>query len=121
MTMETKAGPRTTTQTAPALHHAWRDGAASRLAVGADLDSKLDNLKACVRWLTAQGISVISADLRRHNPKPRITVVASPLLHILFSGDCAAGQHWDIVAGRTAHDYVAVRYECEVRWSEVRS
>jgi hypothetical protein len=111
----------TTTQTAPALHHAWRDGAASRLAVGADLDSKLDNLKACVRWLTAQGISVISADLRRHNPKPRITVVASPLLHILLKDDCAsAGQHWDILRGQTMHDWVAVRYECEIRWEEAQ-
>ena len=110
-----------TVHAATASHHDWRAAESSRAAVLARLDAGLDNLKACVRWLTAQGIAVQDVTCRRLHRRPRITVAASPLLHILFSGDCAAGQHWDIVAGRTAHDYIAVRYECEVRWSEVLS
>jgi len=111
----------TTVQTASATHQTWRVGEATRAAALDDFDRRFDNLKACVRWLVAQGVSVINADLRRHNPKPRITVVASPLLHILFKDDCAsAGQHWDMLLGRTLHDWVAVRFECEIRWEEAK-
>lgn len=101
-------------------HSDWRAGEATRAAVLARIDAGLGNLRACVRWLTDQGVAVQNIEFGRHQLRPRITVADSPLLHILFRGDCASGQHWDIVAGRTAYDYVAVRYECEVRWTEVR-
>lgn len=107
------------TQTLSSNHADWRGREASRAAALDEFDRRFDNLKACVRWLTVQGISVINADLRRHNPKPRITVVASPLLRVLFKNDYAsAGQHWDKLLGHTLHDYVAVRYECEIRWQD---
>ncbi len=110
-----------TVQSVSHNHHDWRAGEASRAAALDEFDRRFDNLKACVRWLVSQGVSVINADLRRHNPKPRITVVASPLLHILLKDDCAsAGQHWDKLLGRTMHDWVAVRYECEIRWEAVQ-
>lgn len=108
------------TQAVSHNHRDWRAGEATRAAVFARIDAGLGNLRACVRWLTDQGVAVQNFEFGRHQLRPRITVAASPLLHSLFQGDFASGQHWDIVAGRTAHDYVAVRYECEVRWSEVR-
>lgn len=98
-------------------HADWRARESARAAVCEDFDRRFDNLKACVHWLIANGISVVNADLRRHNPKPRVTVVASPLLHVLLKDDAAsAGQHWDKLLGRTMHDWVAVRYEVEIRW-----
>jgi len=105
---------------AAALHHDWRAGESARAAAIAEVDIHIDNLKACLHWLIAAGISVIDADLRRGRFKPRVTVAPSPYLHTLFKSDAAsAGQHWDIVAGRTVLDFVAVRYECEIRWMEV--
>lgn len=101
------------------VHGDWRADEASRAAVLARIDAGLDNLKACVRFLVAQGVAVQHVAFDRHQHRPRITVAASPLLHSIFRDDCAAGQHWDILAGRTAHDYKAVRYECEICWSEV--
>ncbi len=107
------------TQALSHTHTHWRAGEATRAAALAEFDQRFDHLKACVRWLTEQGATVINADLRRHNPKPRVIVVGSPLLHILFKDDCAsAGQHWDVLLGRTVHDWVAVRFECEIRWEE---
>ena len=102
------------------VHADWRAAEASRAAVLARIDAGLDNLKACVRFLVAQGVSVQHVAFDRHHRRPRITVAASPLLHSIFRDDCAAGQHWDIVAGRTVYDYVAIRYECEIHWSEVK-
>jgi len=108
------------TQAAPSTHADWRMSESARAAALAEVDAHLDNLKACIRWLIYNGVAIIDADLRRGRFKPRITVAPSPYLHILFKDDAAsAGQHWDAKAGRTAHDFVAVRYECEVRWSEV--
>lgn len=101
-------------------HHDWRAGEARRVAVIAEIDSHLDNVRACVRWLVAQGVYIQDVKLAAHNRRPRITVAASPLLHALFKDDCAAGQHWDPLFGRTAHDYKAVRYECSVEWSEIK-
>jgi hypothetical protein len=106
--------------TAQALSHShrhWRVDEASRAAALAEFDKRFENLKACVHWLVSHGVTVINADLRRHNPKPRVTVVGSPLLHILMKDDCASGgQHWDAMLGRTMHDWVAVRFDCEIRW-----
>jgi hypothetical protein len=104
-----------------ATHHDWRSGEARRVAALAEIDSHLDNVRACVRWLVSQGVYIQDVKLGAHNRRPRITVAASPLLHALFTEDCASGQHWDPLLGRTAHDYVAIRYECEIRWSEVKS
>lgn len=109
-----------TAQAVSHTHADWRMSESARAAALAEVDAHLDNLKACIRWLIYNGIAIIDADLRRGRIKPRITVVASPLLHILLKNDCAsAGQHWDAEADRTAHDFVAVRYECEIRWTEV--
>lgn len=101
-------------------HSNWRAGEARRAAALADIDVQLDNLKACVRWLVGLGIYVQDVHFSRDGSRPRITVSASPLLHTVFKDDCAAGQHWDVLLGRTVHDYKAVRYECAVCWSEVK-
>jgi len=108
-----------TAHTAPALHRDWRAGEARRAAALAEIDTQLDNVKACVRWLVGQGIYVEDVKVGAHN-RPRITVAASPLLHALFKDDCAAGQHWDALLGRTVYDFVAIRYECRVCWAEVK-
>ena len=110
-------GPR-----APVSHHHadWRASESARAAALADIDAHIGNLKACVHWLIANGIAIISADLRRGRFKPRITVVASPYLHILFKdGAAGAGQHWDAYLGRTVYDWVAIRYGCEIRWEDL--
>lgn len=102
-------------------HADWRARESARAAALADIDAHIDNLKACVHWLIDNGVAIISADLRRGRFKPRITVVASPLLHILFKDDTSgAGQHWDICMGRTVYDWVAVRYGCEIRWESLQ-
>jgi hypothetical protein len=106
--------------TAQAISHtAWKATAATRAAALADIDVQLDNVKACVRWLVGQGIYVQDVRFTRDGTRPRIRVSASPLLHAVFKDDCAAGQHWDALLGRTMHDFKAVRYECSVCWSEV--
>ena len=102
-------------------HAAWRHGEASRAAALASIDTHIDNVKACVRYLIAQGVYVQDVKVFSHGySRPRITVAASPLLHAIFKDDCAAGQHWDALLGRTVHDYKAVRFECSVIWSEVK-
>lgn len=101
-------------------HSNWKAGEARRAAALADIDAQLDNLKACVRWLVGQGIYVQDVRFSRDGGRPHITVSASPLLHAIFKDDCAAGQHWDALLGRTMHDYKAVRFECYVVWSEVK-
>lgn len=101
-------------------HADWRGSEAARAAALADIDAHIGNLKACVHWLIGAGIAIISADLRRGRHKPRITVVASPLLHILLKDDATgAGQHWDKTLGRPVFDWVAVRYGCEIRWEDL--
>lgn len=107
--------------TAQAIHHDWRAGESRRAAAFAQIDTHIDNVKACVRWLIDQGIYVEDVKVYSHGySRPQITVAASPLLHAIFKDDCAAGQHWDVLLGRTAHDYKAVRYECTIVWEEVR-
>ena len=107
----------TITQAVSHNHADWRARESTRAAVIDDFDRRFDHLKACVRWLIDHGVSVVSADARRYNPKPLVVVVASPLLRPLFGDDAAsAGQHWDRILGRTMHDWVAVRFGCEIRW-----
>ncbi len=101
-------------------HHDWRAGEARRAAALTETNTHLDNVRACVRWLVSQGVYVQAIKLGCPARRPRITVAASPLLHILFKDDCASGQHWDPLLGRTAHDFKTVRYECSVEWSEVK-
>ena len=109
------------TAVSSARHHSeWRVSEAARSAAILDIDAHIDNLKACVHWLIANGIGIIAADLRRGRFKPRIIVAASPALRILLKDDAAsAGQHWDQFAGRIVYDWVAIRYQCEVRWEEL--
>lgn len=114
------AAPATVSHAVSHSHTDWRAGEARRAAALADIDAQLDNLKACVRWLVGQGIYVQDVRFSRDGTRPKITVSASPLLHALFKDDCAAGQHWDALLDRTAHDFVAVRYECAIAWSEVK-
>ena len=96
-------------------HADWRTRESARAAVCEDFDRHLDNLRACVHWLIAQGVSIIDADLRRGRFKPRITVVASPLLHVLFKDDAATVQR-RACGDETLYTWAAVRYECEIRW-----
>lgn len=108
------------TQTAPRLSN--NDGKAGLRATAlAEIDAHLDNLRACVHWLIAQGVAIEAVDMRRGRSQPQIAVVASSWLKTLFRDDCSAGQHWNAEAGRTAHDYVAVRYGCKITWSEVEA
>lgn len=96
-------------------HTDWRGAESIRAAALAEFDVHLDNLKACVHWLIAQGVSIIDADLRRGRFKPRITVAASPLLHALFKDDAATVQR-RACGDETLFTWAAVRYECEIRW-----
>ena len=105
----------TTAQTVSNTHADWRTRESARTAVCEDFDRHLDNLKACVHWLIAHGVSIIDADLRRGRFKPRISVVASPLLHVLFKDDCATVQR-RACGDETLFTWAAVRYECEIRW-----
>lgn len=109
------------TAVAHARHHSeWRVSEAARAAALLDIDAHIGNLQAAVHWLIANGIAIISADLRRGRFKPRITVAASPLLYLLFKDDAASsGQHWDQMAGRIVYDWVGVRYGCEIRWEDL--
>ena len=101
-------------------HSEWRSSEAARSAAIADIDAHIGNLQACVHWLIASGIAIIAADLRRGRFRPRITVAASPYLHVLLKDDASgAGQHWDPLLGRIVYDWVAVRYQCEIRWEEL--
>lgn len=105
---------------AQANHAHLRSVAASRAARLADIDMRIDAIKTGTRWLIAQGIHIQAVDMRVNEAgKPVIKVTASPLLHILFKDECGAGQHWDRSAGRTAHDFKAVRHGCEIQWTEV--
>lgn len=104
--------------TAQAVSHShadWRAGESARAAMLVEFDRHLQNLTACVHWLTGQGVSIIEASLRRGRGKPRIVVVASPLLHILFKDDCATIQRRPC-GGETLFTWSAVRFECEIRW-----
>ena len=109
------------TAVSSARHHSeWRVSEAARSAAILDIDAHIDNLKACVHWLIANGIGIIAADLRRGRFKPRITVAASPYLHVLLKDDASgAGQHWDPLLGRIVYDWVVVRYQREIRWEEL--
>ncbi len=104
---------------APALHHDWRAAESRRAAALADIDKHLDNVKACIRWLVAQGVYIQDVKVATHN-RPLITISASPLLPTLFKDDCASGQHGDSLLGRTMYDFIAIRFECAICWSEAK-
>ena len=105
---------------AQAAHDHLRTVAASRAGKLADIDARMDAIKTCTRWLVSRGVFIQRVDMRVGEAgKPVIVVSASPLLHDLFKDECGAGQHWDRSAGRTAHDYKAVRHDCQIEWTEV--
>lgn len=102
------------------IHSDWRSGESARAAALAEVDTHIDNLRACLHWLIAAGISVLDADLRRGRHKPRITVAASPLLYTLLKDDCASsGRSQPPGSALVYITWVAVRYECEIHWQEV--
>ena len=91
-----------------------------RAAALAEIDGHLDNLKRCVHWLVAQGITILEADMRRGQKTPRLLVAASPWLHVLFRDDCAN------VARRqegylTTYKWIARRHGCDIVWHEVQA
>lgn len=91
---------------------------ADRTDALAEIDAHLDNLKRCIHWLIASGISVISVDMRRGKTFPQVTVAASPWLHILFREDCAnIGRRQE--GSLTIYPWVAQRHGCAIRWEEV--
>lgn len=106
-------------QTVSQNHADWRTRESARAAVCEDFDRHLDNLKACVHFLIANGITTISTEVRRSRFRPRITVVASPLLHALFKDDCATVQR-RACGEETLYTWAAVRYECEIRWESAQ-
>lgn len=70
----------------------------------------------CVNWLRAQGFDVLRVEATRRNP--RITVRAGPLCDAL---EGAVRRYERILhnGSRTERRYwVAVRFGCEVRWTE---
>jgi len=103
-------------------HSEWRTGEARRAATLAEIDTRLDNVRACVRWLVAQGVFVEGVDMRiKTAGAPIIHVGASPLLHALFKDDCASGGQNRKPGSRFTYvPWKARRYECEIHWSEVR-
>lgn len=84
----------------------------------AEIDDHLDNLKRCIHWLVAQGVSIIDVEMSRGRHLPYIKVAASPWLHTLFLGDCAATQR--LQEGDLAvTTWKSNRYGCVVLWEEV--
>lgn len=107
------------TETAPRLSN--NDGKANQRSTAlAEIDGHLDDLRLCIHWLVAQGVAVLSVDMRRGRAQPTIEVAPSPWLHVLFQGDCA-----NIVRRQdgalTVFTWVAIRYGCEIRWNEVQA
>lgn len=107
------------TQTLPRLCKG--DGLETARAVAlAEIDTHIDNLKRCLHWLIAAGVSVISVDMNRGTDQPLITVSASDSLHQLFGEDCAFG-------GRRRENslivdtWLAQRHGCTIRWQEVEA
>lgn len=91
---------------------------AGRNAALDELDRHIDNLKACVHWLIAAGVTVLDADLRCGRARPVVTVAPSPYLHTLFLDDCANTgrlQQGSLVC----HIWQAVRFDVTVKWEEV--
>lgn len=107
------------TETAPRLSN--NDGKANQRAVAlAEIDGHLDDLRLCIHWLVAQGVAVLSVDMRRGKALPSIEVAPSPWLQVLFKDDCAnVGRRQD--GALTVFAWVAKRYGCDIRWHEVQA
>lgn len=88
---------------------------AAREAALAEIDTQIDALKACVRWLMASGAKVLDADLRRGRARPVVTLEAAPWLQTLFRGDCA-NTGYRVQAGLAIHTWKAVRYGVTITW-----
>ena len=103
-------------------HSNWKAGEARRAAEFQNIDTRLDNVRACIRWLVAQGVFIDGVDMRiKCAGAPIVHVVASPLLHILFKDDCASGGQDRPPGSRFTYiPWKARRFECEIHWSEVK-
>lgn len=86
----------------------------------AEIDTHLDNLKRCIHWLVAEGVVIISVDMRRGRLKPTIEVAPSPWLHQIFKD--VRSHVGAVTEGELTTDHwSAVRHGCSIRWGEVRA
>ena len=91
---------------------------ASREAALAEIESQIDALKACVRWLMASGATVLHADMRRGRFRPVVTLEAQPWLQSLFRGDCA-NTGYRVQGGLAIHTWKALRYGVTITWEVI--
>lgn len=106
-------------QSAPRL--CMNDGlAGARADALAEIDNHLDNLRRCIHWLVAEGVAILSVDMRRGHAQPLIKVAPSPFLHQLFKNDCANISRRD-VGELTIYEWAAQRHGCSIRWEEVNA
>ena len=66
----------------------------------------------CVKWLKAQGFEVLTVQKGKRNP--RITIRTSPLCEQLEG----AVRMYERSAQGERRYWVAIRFDCEVRWTE---
>ena len=78
----------------------------------ADKQEAAEKIGQCVNWLRAQGFEVVCAQYGVRNP--RITIKHSPLCEQLEG----AVRRFERVGQNEKHYWVAIRFECEVRWQE---
>jgi hypothetical protein len=78
----------------------------------ADRTKAADKAKQCIGWLRAQGFEVLCAILTTRNP--RIIIKHSPLCEKLEG----AVRRFERNRLSECHYWVAIRFECEVRWQE---
>ena len=84
------------------------------------IDAHINNLKRCLLWLTETGVPIISVNLCRGRARPEITVAGGPRLRILLGRDCAnVKRRCDGML--TFYGWVALRYECLLKWEEVNA
>lgn len=78
----------------------------------ADKKEATEKTQQCISWLQAQGFEVQYAYLTPRNP--RITIRHTPLCDQLEG----AVRRYERVGNNAQHYWVAVRFDCEVRWQE---
>ncbi|MDO8414164.1 MAG: hypothetical protein Q7S51_10295 [Gallionellaceae bacterium] len=77
--------------------------------------SSMDKAKGCAKWLAAQGYTVLAIAVGRRNPR----------IEIQACRHCSALEGAVFMHERTAsgvrRNWVALRFDCEVRWTETGS
>lgn len=81
----------------------------------ADRQAAAWQIEACVGWLKAQGFEVRGVQMCSRNP--RIFIDNSPLCEQLEG----AVRRFERIGNIENHYWVAIRFDCEVRWTVANS